>query len=172
MNLNENISRVRQLMGLLIEQDEWTRRAASGPQKCGKDAKWCVDDQGGGRSERVRREKLPSAKQQKKYNESQYWEAQLLRNINATPEISERLNTIKSLVESLPGDFSIDDKVKIIFNLTNKLTKDTVWWFSNHVKKTLQIQSSNQLTDKDVIEFIKSKGGFDEFKKYYLESVF
>lgn len=164
-----------QLLRLIKEQDAWlerNRRAASGPQKCGKDAKWCADDQGGGREERIRNERLPSEKQQKKYNENEYWNAQLLRDVSKNPDFFERANMIKGQVEIMPGKFTTDDKVKIIFNLTNKLNKDAMWWFPGLVKKTLKIQPTDKLTDQNVIDFVKMKGGFDQFKNYYINDVF
>lgn len=32
-----------QLKKIIVEQDSWTSKAASGPQKCGRDAQWCSD---------------------------------------------------------------------------------------------------------------------------------
>lgn len=161
-----------QLLRLVQEQDEWTRRAASGPQKCGKDAKFCKDGENIGRSERIRGEKPMSAKQSKKYSENEYWDNQLLKDISTNSELSSRADSIKGQVESISGKFSTDDKAKIIVNLTNRLNKETIWWFSSFVKKALKLEPSTTLTDKNVIDFVKMKGGFDEFKKYYLESVF
>jgi hypothetical protein len=154
----------------IIEQDLWVRKAASGPQKCGKDAKWCGDNQGvsdGG--ERVRPEKTMSKRQNKKYSETEYWTNQLLKDVKLVPDYPQRSSEIKSEVGSISGGLSTDDKIKVVINLTDKVNKSKDWWFSGFMKKSLNVPSI--LTDKDTINFIKSKGGFDQFKDYYLTDV-
>jgi len=155
---------------LLMEQDPWVLKAASGPQKCGKDAKWCGDNTSSDGGGRVRGEKPMSGKKLKRYNETEFWTNQLLKDVKTLPNYSQRLETIKSQIETMPGKGSYDDKVKLVMNLTDKLNKPSPWWFPNAAKKMIGLQA-DMFTDGDVIKLVNSKGGFDGFKDYYFEHV-
>ncbi len=154
----------------IIEQDDWVRKAASGPQKCGKDAKWCGDNEGSSDGGKVRREKTMSPRQQEKYNETEYWNNQLLGDVTGLPDYSQRVDVIKNQIGSLSGKLSMDDRMKLVINLTNKLNKPSPWWFTNAVKKMVQ-PKGEKFTDSDIIKLVNMKGGFDAFKKYYLSDV-
>jgi hypothetical protein len=64
----------------------------------------------------------------------------------------------------------MDDRIKLVINLTNKLNKPSPWWFTNAVKKMVQ-PKGEKFTDSDIIKLVNMKGGFDAFKKYYLSDV-
>lgn len=154
----------------IIEQDLWVRKAASGPQTCGKDAKWCGDNSGvsdGG--DRSKPEKTMSRRQNKKYTEGEYWNNQLLKDVKSIPNYLARSGSIKGEVGSVSGGLSPDDKIKVVINLTDKLNRNKDWWFSGSVKKSMNVPGV--LTDIDTLNYIKTKGGFDQFKDYYLNDV-
>lgn len=180
MKLNEDILRIKEIMGLeritesspsksIQEQDDWTSRAASGRQKCGKEPRWCPD---GGDGERLstRGEKPMSGKKLKKYTENEYWNNQLLSSPASNPDYQERASNMSSDVANIPGSITDDQKMFVVYNLTNRLNRSSEWYFRNIVKNQVKTVS-DKFTDKDVINFIISKGGFDQFKKYYLEDV-
>lgn len=154
----------------IIEQDLWVRKAASGPQKCGKDAKWCGDNSGvSDAGDRARPEKTMSKRQNKKYTESEYWNNQLLKDVKTISDYPTRSGNIRNEVGTVTGSLSPDDKIKVVINLTDKLNGNKDWWFSGSVKKSLNVPGI--LADKDILNFIKTKGGFDQFKEYYLNEV-
>lgn len=149
----------------LLEQDDWVRKAASGPQKCGKGARWCKDDGGNSSVGEV----PMSGKKLKKYTESEYWNSQLLTSPVTKPDYNNRISKISSEISSQKSKLSDDQKSFLVYNLTNKLNSSSSWFFSNIIKKALNV--TGQISDKNVLDFIISKGGFDAFKKYYLEDI-
>jgi len=152
---------------LVVEQDLWTRKAASGPQKCGRDAKWCSDGDNNGGKDRVRPEKVMNDRQLRKYNESLYNE---FLTPPGTPDFQQRYSSLlqSSDLKSNSGDVK---DFALIYNLTNRIAKSKDWFFGNTVRKTLNLPANTPITDKVMYEMIKSKGGFDSFRTYYLTNI-
>jgi hypothetical protein len=156
-----------QYNSLMLEQDKWVRDAASGRQKCGRDAKaggYGGDDSGSGG------ESSMSDKQLKKYNKSLY--SDLLKpqgDINYQQRFDEI--TKNSEINSVPGSVDINQKFSIIYNITNKLSNNKDWFFNNFVKKELNLSPQSVITDMNMLDFVKKKGGFDGFKNYYLSNI-
>jgi hypothetical protein len=156
-----------QYNSLMLEQDTWVQKAASGRQKCGKDARWggYGDDKSGGGSDGSM-----SDKQLKKYNKSLYGE--LLKSQGGN-DYQQRLDNLlkNSNINSVPGSIDINQKFSIIYNITNKLSNNKDWFFNNFVKKELNLSPQSVITDMNMLDFVKKKGGFDGFKNYYLSNV-
>lgn len=180
MRLQENILRIKEIMGLdnkstslsggINEQDDWTSRAASGKQKCGRDARWCKNDDG---TEPIssKGEKPLSGKKLKKYTETEYWVNQLLSSPTSNSDYQERMSKISSEIANVSGNLTNDQKMFIVYNLTNILNRRKEWYFRNIVKNQVK-PASDTFTDKDILNFIVSKGGFDQFKRYYLDDIY
>lgn len=153
MKLNEQISRIKKLM----EQESWVRRAASGPQKCGfSPINNKSGSYGGGMSRRESR----------KYNKENI---SSLLTPNNTPDFQQRLDTLSTTtdINSLTTKLEPNQKFALVYNLTNKLNSNKEWFFNTKIKEALKLPVETNLSDKNVYDFIKSKGGFDEFLEYY-----
>ena len=85
-------------------------------------------------------------------------------------DFQERIDPLISEIESMDSKFLLDQKKLIVYNLTNMLNNSKSWWFRNYVKQQLNL-TSDIFNDKNILDFIKLKGGFDGFKGYYLSEV-
>jgi len=156
-----------QYKSLMLEQDLWVQKAASGRQECGKRAKWGGrggDESGGGG------ESTMSDKQLKKYNKSLYGD--LLKS-QGESDYQQRFDDIlkNSDINSVPGNINVNQKFSLIYNITNQLTKNKDWFFNRFIKKELNLSPESVITDKTMLDFVKKKGGFDGFKEYYVNNV-
>lgn len=160
---------VKESMGsknnLMFEQDKWIEKAASGHQICGKRAKW-----GGYPSDddSVSGEKCLSGKGLKKYNKSLYDE--LLKSSGGS-DYEKRRNDLTQTLNSVPGSISTDQKFSLIYNLTSSLIKNKDWFFNRFIKNELNLPADSIITDKNMLDFINKKGGFDKFKEYYINEI-
>jgi len=141
--------------------------AASGKQKCGKRVKWG----GRGGDDCPKPEQGMSEKQNKKYNENIYNNEML--NSYQGEDYQKRLNSLTQTTDlnSVAGSIDTNKKFSLIYFITNKLNKNKEWFFNNWVRKELNLSQGSDITDNNILDFIKKKGGFDSFKKYYLENV-
>lgn len=163
---------IQTVIDLISEQDLWVQKAASGPQKCGKGACWAGDRDltGSSGSEGVRYEKPMSGRKLKKYNESLYNELLIPQK---TSDYQQRYNTLSqnSGLNLVPGSINDNQKFAIVYNLTNKMTKNPDWFFNNYVRKEVGLSNNEPINDNSTLTMIKRKGGFDEFKDYYLTTI-
>lgn len=154
INLSEQINRIKQL---IEQQDSWVIKAASGPQKCGLSQK---NNSSGNVSGGM------SRRQEKKSN-LQYYNTLLKPSTN--PDYEQRKSNIDT--NSVPGNIDPEQKFAIVYNLTEKLNNNKSWFLNNYIRKDLKLQDDVNLSDKNILDYIKLKGGFDSFKTYYLNEI-
>lgn len=158
MNLSEQIGRIK----VLMEQERWVTNAANNKQRCGLSGNDNSSVSGGGRMSR---------RAEKKSNE-QYFKS--LLTSSTSPDYKQRQTSLLQSIdlETIDGKIDANQKFSLIYNLTNKLNSNKAWFLNSFIKKDLNIKDETDLTDKNILDFIKMKGGFDGFKDYYLNTLY